>query len=125
MIRAGVHSFQLEDEIAGGTKAFDIEATATLEMSGEERTSLESANNPWPGVSVKQTRGAADITILDKGTLSVQALQNGRRVVALLGSATGKAYSVRGSVVGKVSLDMLNGTIPLRVEGIVTERVVR
>lgn len=124
-IRGGIRSFQNEDETSGGTTSFDIEAQAEIEMSGEEATSLESANNAWPGVSVKQSKGSFDMTIIDAGTLSLTKLQACRKCTATAVGANGKTYAIKGSVVGKIVLDMLEGKVPVKIEGIVTERVAR
>ncbi len=121
-VRAGVRAFQVTDNENGGTTSFDVGGSASIELSGEMRETLESANNPAPGYSSKQTRGRLEVEGLDAGTVSLTAIQAWSDVTAILTLANGKTYAARGWLVDKPSLDAINGTLSVALEGIVTEQ---
>lgn len=121
-IRTGIRSFQVTDNKRGGTTAYDIKGNASIEPSGDERTTLESANNPAAGASVKSSRGRIEIEVIDAGDLSVIDIQRWEDITAVVVGANGKTYSLEGWQVEKVTLDMLEGGVPIVLEGIVTEQ---
>lgn len=122
-IRTGIRSFQVTDNTRGGTTSFDVKGTATVELSGEVRETLESANNPAAGARVMQTRGRIEIEVIDAGSLSLAAIQRWADVTCVVVGANGKTYACDGWQVEKPSLDMLEGGLPIVIEGTVTEQV--
>lgn len=120
--RAGIRSFQ----IASGSspaESFDVGSSTEVEVSGEVRETLESANNPAPGYSVKQKRGRLSVEVIDHGGLSLARMMGWSDVSATLVLANGKAYAADGWLVDPPTLDAQSGMLTLVIEGIVTEQV--
>lgn len=121
-IRTGIRSIQVTDNKRGGTTAFDVKANVSIELSGDERTTLESANNPAAGASVKSSRGRWEVTVIDAGDLSIEAIQGWEDITAVAVGANGKTYTLDGWQVEKVTVDMIEGDVPIVLEGISTEQ---
>jgi hypothetical protein len=121
--RAGIRSFQVTDKRAGGTASFDVGGTATVELSGEVRETLESANNAAPGFKVMQNRGRIEAEVIDSGDVSMSAMMGWSEVTAILTTVSGKTYAVDGWLTDKPSLNIIEGTLTIAIEGIVTEQV--
>lgn len=120
-IRTGIRSLQVTDNKRGGTKAFDVKAQLSIELSGDERTTLESANNPAAGAGVKSSRGRWEITVIDAGDLSLADIQAWEDVTAVAVGANRKTYTLDGWQVEKVTVDMLEGDVPIVLEGLTSE----
>lgn len=120
--RTGIRSLQVTDHKRGGTTSYDIKGQLEVEPSGDERETMESENNPAAGFGVKSTRGQFDVTVLDAGSLSITDVQGWEDITAVAVGANGKTYSCKGWQVGKVSLNMLDGGVPIQIQGVVSEQ---
>lgn len=121
--RAGLRSFQITDKAGGGTLSFDAGGTATVELSGEVRESLESATNAAPGYRVTMSRGRLEVEVLDGNDVSLATMMGWSDVTAIATSVTGKTYAADGWLTDKPSLDLLQGTLSIAIEGIVNEEI--
>lgn len=122
--RVGLRSFQITDEVAGGTFALDVGGSASVELSGEVRETLESATNATPGYRVTYARGRMEVEIIDSNEVLLSNVQAMSDVTAIITTVSGKTYAAKGWLVEAPSLDLVNGTVTLAIEGTVTERVV-
>ena len=121
--RAGIRSFQVANKSgATSTLSFDVGTSVTVELSGEVRESLESATNPAPGYSSKQSRGRMVVSVIDEGGLSLEAMMGWSEVSAILVLANGKTYAADGWLTDKPSLNPIDGSLDIAIEGIVTEQ---
>lgn len=120
--RAGLRSFQVTDKRTGGTVSFDVGSTATVELSGEVRETMESANNAAAGYKVTYSRGRLEVEIIDSSETELEAMMGWSDVTAIATSVTGKTYAADGWLTDKPSLTLIDGTLTIAIEGVVTEQ---
>jgi hypothetical protein len=120
-VRAGIRSLQVTDKERGDTIAFDVGGTVEVELSGSVAETMESANNPAAGYKETASRGRLSSEVLDGGDVSLSRMMGWRDVTAICQCANGKTYSADGWLTDKPSLNVLDGTLTIAIEGIVTE----
>ena len=120
-IRAGIRSFQVTDKERGDTIAFDVGGSVEVELSGGVAETLESANNPAAGYKEMASRGRLVAEVIDGSDVSLARMMGWREVTAIAQCANGKTYSSDGWLTDKPSLNILDGTLSIAIEGIVTE----
>jgi hypothetical protein len=124
-VRAGIRSFQITDKERGDTLSFDVGGTVEVELSGDVAETMESANNPAAGYKVMASRGRLAAEVIDGSDVSLSRMMGWRDVTAIVQLANGKTYSVDGWLTDKPSLNAIDGTLTIAIEGIVTELTVR